>query len=484
MSTQARRSGRPDDFFRRSGRLWFCFLVSFWAGLGCQPSLDTRTVFLLNTLIDSDRDLLSTRPQLVAQKYELMASGLQPFLRGTAVAYYRDISRYQDGRATLPHGEGAEQTQLYGDVHLENIGVTFDSGGALLDVIDFDATLPGPFAWDLRRAQLALGVALSIAETPGETMAAASDALARSYARTLAAAVAAQPMPLLREGTESAGAIVTELLADGRKRFESKEELTQYTEVRGGRRVILRSDDRIDMPEPHRSQLSQWIELYRATRYRGRGEAGQFVVLDAVQRLGAGVASWPNLRFWVLLRGDEPAEAGESQGQEWLLEFKEERDPPQPTQWLGRGPLGSNGQRVFSGTRCLLSSPDSEPDLGYVVFGSLSLQVRRVLRGRRDLDVLKLAERLRGGRYAATDVVALANTMGGLLASGHARCGDAQAVLAALGGTLAAPDAADFVADSQQAATADLHRLRRDFALFRDAHERLGPLLGARLPSN
>ena len=74
--------------------------------------------FLLNTLIDSDRDLLSTRPQLVAQKYELMASGLQPFLRGTAVVYYRDISRYQDDRATLPHGEGAEQTQLYGDVHL------------------------------------------------------------------------------------------------------------------------------------------------------------------------------------------------------------------------------------------------------------------------------------------------------------------------------------------------------------------------------
>lgn len=484
MPTKVSRTMRPGDYFRRCGSLWPWLVVSFLAGLGCQPSLDTRTVFLLNTLIDSDRDLLSTRPQLVAQKYELMTSGLQPFLRGTAVAYYRDISRYQDDRASLPHGEGAEQTQLYGDVHLENIGVTFDSGGALLDVIDFDATLPGPFAWDLRRAQLALQVALSVAETPGETMAAASDALARAYARTLATAIAGKPMPPVREGTGAAGAIVTELLADGRKRFENKEELTQYTEVRDGRRVLHRSDDLIDMPEPYASQLRQWIDLYRATRYRGRGEPGQFVVLDAVQRLGAGVASWPNLRFWVLLRGDEPADAGESQGGEWLLEFKEERDPPQPTQWLGRGPLGSNGQRVYAGTRCLLSSPDSEPDLGYVSVGSLSLQVRRVLRGRRDLDVLKLADRLRGGRYAAADVVALASTMGGLLASGHARCGQAQAVLRALGGTLTAPDAPDFVADSQQAAAADLHCLRRDFALFRDAHQRLGPLLGARLPSN
>jgi len=70
------------------------------------------------------------------------------------------------------------------------------------------------------------------------------------------------------------------------------------------------------------------------------------------------------------------------------------------------------------------------------------------------------------------------------VASGHARCGDAGAVLRAIGGTLAAPDAPDFVADSQQAASADLRRLRRDFALFRDAHERLGPLLGARLLSS
>ena len=461
-----------------AGRLWVLCLGAICGNAACQPSLDTRTAFLVNTLIDSDRDLLAMRPLLLAQKYEQMAGGLQPFLRGTATVYYRDISRYQDARAAVRHGPGAEQTQLYGDVHLENVGVTLDESGPLFDVIDFDATLPGPFAWDVRRATLALRAALSVAEQPVETLDAASAALVESYAQTLIRHASAPPEPV-RRSSATAGTIVTELIADGQKRYEQKEELSQYTEVRDGRRVLTRSDERIDMPEPYRSELGRWLESYRTTRRRGPGRASQFVVLDAVQRLGAGVASWPNLRFWVLVRGDEPVDSVASQGGEWLLEFKEERDPPQPIAWLGRGPLGSNAQRVFAGTRCLLASDGSEPDLGYVEAGSLSLQVRRVLRGRRDLDVLKLAERLRSGRYDAADLRDLATTIGRLIAAGHARCGDAAALRRAIAGDAAAPDVAGFVADSLQAVRDDLRRLQRDFSLFRDARERLGPLLGA-----
>lgn len=459
---------------------------NWWGGpallallVACQPSLDTRTAFLVNTLIDSDRDLLAMRPQLVAQKYEQMAEGLQPFLRGTATVYYRDIARYQDERAALPHGAGAEQTQLYGDVHLENLGVTLDEGGALFDVVDFDATVPGPFAWDVRRAMLALQAALTVAEQPPEALDEAAATLARSYAQAVAAIAASGPPPPVREGSQTAGAIVTELIADGRKRYQAREELSEYTEVIGGRRRLRRSDERIDMPEPYRSELGAWLESYRRTRHRGAPQPSQLVVLDAVQRLGAGIASWPNLRFWVLVRGEEPADSVDSQGREWLLEFKEERDPPQPIVWLGRGPLGNNGERVFFGTRCLVASDGAEPDLGYVVTGSLSLQVRRVLRGRRDLDVLRLAERLKSGRYDADALRRLAATIGGLLASGHARCGDRAALLQAVGGVAAAPAFSDFVDRLTPPVRDDLRTLRRDLQRFREARERLGPLLGA-----
>lgn len=455
-------------------------LFTWLAGAAsCQPSIDTRTVYLINTMIDVDRDLIQSRPRLVAQKYEQMASGLQPFLRGTAAVYYRDISRYQGRLASLAHGTGAEQTQLYGDVHLENLGVALDESGPLFDVIDFDATLPGPFAWDVRRAMLALRVALSVAEQPDEASDAASAALALSYAQAIAAAPSAGPPPPIRESSPMVGAIVTELLADGRERYAQKEELSRYTELRDGRRVLRRSDELIDMPEPYRSELSSWMASYRQSRHRGPGRSPQFEVLDAAQRLGAGIASWPNLRFWVLVRGEEPAGAAASQGAEWLLEFKEQRDPPQPIVWLGRGPLGTNGQRVFVGTRCLLASPGSEADLGYVVAGGVSLQVRRVLRGRRDLDVLRLAERLKSGRYGADSAIALATTIGGLLASGHARCGDAEAIGQALGGRAAAPQFIEFVTEIQRAVQDDLRRLRRDLQRFREAREQLGPLLGA-----
>lgn len=454
-------------------------LLGVLVAAACQPPLDTRTVFLLNTLIDSDRDLLAMRPQLVAQKYGLMASGLQPFLRGTAPVYYRDISRYQDGRAAVPHEAGAEQTQLYGDVHLENVGVTLDESGPLFDVVDFDATLRGPFAWDVRRALLALRAAQSVAERSDDELDAASAALAQSYARTVAAIAASGPPAPVRETAGAAGPIVLELLADGRERYEKKEELGQYTELADGRRRLRRTEELIEMPERYRGELAAWLASYRASRRRGPGAAGQFEVLDAVQRLGAGVASWPNLRFWVLVRGDEPGGATPSQGGEWLLEFKEERDPPQPIVWLGRGPLGSNAQRVYAGTRCLLASDGSEPDLGYVVSGSLSLQVRRVLRGRRDLDVQKLAERLQSGRYGTDDVLALAATLGQLVASGHARCGNAAALLKALGGSASAPAFSAFVSDSLLAVRDDLRRLRGDLQRFREARERLGPLLGA-----
>ncbi len=162
----------------------------------------------------------------------------------------------------------------------------------------------------------------------------------------------------------------------------------------------------------------------------------------------------------------------------WLLEFKEERDPPIPIGWLGRGPIGSNGERVYSGTLALLGSATSEADLGYVTWGGVSFQVRRVLRGRRDLDVAKLSERIASARYGNADLSNLATTLGRLVASGHARSGQASAIAAVLTASDGTGDA--FVANLVQAVAIDQQRLERDLALFQSALAIRGPLLGAR----
>ena len=101
----------------------FGFLLLFGVA-GCDPAMDTRTALIIQTLVDADRDLVVTRPTLVAEKYQVMAQGLQPYLRGTALIFYRDLSRYQDSQASILHGTGTEQepyhrSQAVGDELLQ-----------------------------------------------------------------------------------------------------------------------------------------------------------------------------------------------------------------------------------------------------------------------------------------------------------------------------------------------------------------------------
>ena len=446
----------------------------------CDPAMDTRTALIIQTLMDADRDLIATRPMLVASKYQAMAEGLQPYLRGTALLFYRDLSRYQDGQASILHGSGTEQVQLYGDVHLENVGVTFDENGALLDVIDFDATARGPFGWEVRRAAQALRAALSLGGVTESVLDSVVAQLGHSYAQLLIeqSQAISQQETTVRERSSTAGRVITDLLTDGRKRNEMQEELTQYTKVTDGVRLLQRTADMISVEEPWQSDLPQMIQRYRNSRHAGRDEDSKFIVVDAVRKLNSGVASLPNLRFWVMVKGDQLTDAAGQETGVWLLEFKEERDPPLPSGWLGRGPIGNNGERVYAGTLALLASATSEPDLGYVTWGGVSFQVRRVLRGRRDLDVAKLSERIISTRYGSSDLSDLATTLGRLVASGHARGGRASAIATLLTSPDGTTDA--FVADLVQAASTDHQRLQRDLVLFQSALLLRGPLLGAR----
>ena len=204
------------------------------------------------------------------------------------------------------------------------------------------------------------------------------------------------------------------------------------------------------------------------------------MIVDAIQRFGSGVASLPNLRFWVMVQGTRTGAAQQSPQGEWLLELKEERDPPFPTEWLGRGTLGTNAQRVFLGALELSASATSEADLGHVLYGGVSFQVRRVLRGRRDLDVARLAERIASGRYVQRDLLDLGWIIGKLLAAGHAKNGNARAIADVL--TQQDLDGTAVIEALIAASVLDEQRLNQDLFLFQEAILRRGPLLGARIP--
>lgn len=422
---------------------------------------DGRRAFVVGTLVTQDRDLSAERPALVAEKYRLMAEGPQEFLRGTAALFYRDL-----GAAP----RAAAEVVLYGDPHLENFGASPDGDGAAFEATDFDAAVRGPFDWDLQRAALGLAVALRLGKQGEDGAAAAVRSLARAYLEALSGPAGPGAAP---------SAIVEEVLDEARAAAAQRQDLSRDTELAAGRRRLRRGGDSREVPAPFAGGLAAALEGYRQSRRGGPGEATAFAVKDAVQRLGVGVSSLPNYRLHVLVEGPPGEE------DDWILELKEERDPPAPAlgagpparDWLSPtppppGPL-SNATRVASGAAALLSSPTLEPDLGHGSLGGVPFLVRRATPARRNLDVAALAAAFRDGTYGAAEQAALGAAVGTLLGRGHGRSGAAAAIRAAAG------DADVFADETARRALAAERRLRTDLALFRDALDELGPLLGA-----
>ena len=90
-------------------------------------------------------------PELVPIRYGRMLVSPFTFYRGAAYIMAADLAGTP--RTGL-------HTQLCGDAHLSNFGAYAAPDRRLvLDVNDFDETLPGPFEWDVKRLVASLVVA-------------------------------------------------------------------------------------------------------------------------------------------------------------------------------------------------------------------------------------------------------------------------------------------------------------------------------------
>ncbi len=90
-------------------------------------------------------------PDLVPIRYERMLVSPFAFYRGTAVIMASDLS-------TMPNT--GLNVQLCGDAHLSNFGgFASPERELILDVNDFDETLPGPWEWDVKRLAASVEIA-------------------------------------------------------------------------------------------------------------------------------------------------------------------------------------------------------------------------------------------------------------------------------------------------------------------------------------
>ena len=90
-------------------------------------------------------------PELVPIRYGRMLASPFAFYRGAAVIMASDL-------ATMPNT--GLQVQLCGDAHIANFGgFASPERELVLDVNDFDETLPGPWEWDVKRLAASVEIA-------------------------------------------------------------------------------------------------------------------------------------------------------------------------------------------------------------------------------------------------------------------------------------------------------------------------------------
>lgn len=90
-------------------------------------------------------------PDLVPLRYGRMLASPFAFLRGAAIVMANDLARTPSSGISV---------QLCGDCHLSNFGAyASPERYQIVDLNDFDETLPGPFEWDVKRLATSVVVA-------------------------------------------------------------------------------------------------------------------------------------------------------------------------------------------------------------------------------------------------------------------------------------------------------------------------------------
>jgi uncharacterized protein (DUF2252 family) len=343
--------------------------------------------------------------QLLAIKYARMSVSPFAFFRGAVAIMAADL-------AALPHS--GLNVQLCGDAHVENLGSFAGPDGRLVfDINDFDETIAGPWEWDVKR--MATSIVLAGRESKHKTSACLKsvEAFCNAYAGTLAhlarlphvdvaryrihrtpdntpisAALAqserARPIDLLKKYTVKA--------AKGSSRFRTLKPTFWRVEDSQTRKAVLNSLTayRASLSQEHRHLFHFYKPVDVAFKIVGTGSVG--------------------LRDYVVLL------AGNGIKDPLFLQIKQEVSSIYHS-YLHGHEYENEGMRVAFGQRQM--QPLSDLLLGWTRIGSHDYLVRHLNDHKGSIDIANLN---------GEGLFDLAIIAGELLARGHARSGDCQAL--------------------------------------------------------
>lgn len=468
----------------------------FLSGLSaCEDRGGARRAELQSVLIEENLPLLYREPELTRAKFRKMAGGLYPFLRGTAGLFLHDMMQpgaYPTRYATPE----SSQVLIIGDAHPENLGTYRNAEGELFfDYNDFDGAAYGPYHFEVRR--LAFSFAVTALEILGQghdkiDLAAIEEAVA--LAAPIAEAYLVEIDRLLRgeepvavREHEGFGPIVDDLFERAREGGRVRAELNEFSrETEEGRRLyegILRHPQdgypsRELWPISEREEqlvralLAQWpASIHDPSLLNGK----RYQLIDAKRRIGAGVSSFPILRYYALLQNEG------DQDDYLILDIKEGRDGsefPMMVRYPARV-FTHNAERSVLLQRQFQEFPDADPLLGYVREGALSFRVQDTSEYQKGVKLDRIVANIRAGDWSMRDLERFGVVAAQILARGHTR-GElivGGSMLEAIGGALR-EDPYGFVDEVEEFTRRYIPRFLEDYRLFLSLIEERGDDLG------
>ncbi|MEV6910968.1 DUF2252 domain-containing protein [Amycolatopsis sp. NPDC051071] len=348
-------------------------------------------------------------PELVGLRRERMLASPFTFYRGAAGLMAADLA------GSPSSGVSA---QLCGDAHAANFGLYgTPEGGIVMDINDFDESVPGPWEWDLKR--LAASLVLAGREGGiGESgcREAAEDAV-KSYRRTIRGLA---ELPFLRSWNALPDASVLhkvrahDLIDDFE---EAAEKARKNTSAKVTAKWTRRIDDHATGLERHRfvedppvlthvddatadaviGGLVSYVDTVRESR---RTLISRYRVSDVAFRV-VGTGSVGLRSYVALLHGNS--------GEDLVLQVKQ-ASPSALAPYLGLSSPEHEGRRIVEGAR--LVQAESDILLGWTTIDGLPYIVRQFRNLKGDIDPAELK------KDHLDDYGRLA---GALLARAHAR---------------------------------------------------------------
>jgi len=372
-------------------------------------------------------------PELVPIRYGRMLASAFTFYRGAAAIMAMDL-------ANTP--TSGIEVQLCGDAHLSNFGVFAAPDRRLvLDVNDFDETLPGPWEWDVKRLAASFEIAGRDRNfTPKETRAAVLTAV-RAYREAMREFAGMGNLDVWYARLD-----VDTLLADLAKIATAKEMKTTRKSVKKARRKnslrafdrlvhvvdgepriisdppllvpiqeLLSEDQRLDFEERIRELLASYRESLKGDR-RHLFDSYRFV---DIARKVVGVGSVGTRAWVVLMMGRD--------GQDPLFLQAKEAEASVLEPFAGKSEFSNHGERVVEGQWLMQAASDVLlgwlPALG-IDDRERDFYVRQLWDGKRSVEIETLPPE---------GLAIYGRVCGWVLARAHARSGDRIAIGAYLG---------------------------------------------------